>query len=244
MPSNTKRRGDRARQPNSRKARKARKQAENIQQELNRSDVSAQEGNSNSIQQELNRSDVNTQEEKSISDKQDLGSVDKNAQEAPLPQPEEGADPEEYHLTPAEHINATEASSQYKACIPMYVLLRIHGNDFTNYAADVRQFVGTPGWPKTPYTTMTLFRPPFTTGELRLELFYHLRGDGHRLGEITIPFTAFTEGLVSRVLSLPQEPTTNDAYNVPPKMQGLLSHVIHAQSFVQLVAEVPLGQIH
>lgn len=126
----------------------------------------------------------------------------------------------------------------------MYVLLRIHGNDFTNYAADVRQFVGTPGWPKTPYTTMTLFRPPFTTGELRLELFYHLRGDGHRLGEITIPFTAFTEGLVSRVLSLPQEPTTNDAYNVPPKMQGLLSHVIHAQSFVQLVAEVPLGQIH
>ncbi|KAI6305656.1 hypothetical protein MCOR34_008450 [Pyricularia oryzae] len=244
MPSNTKRRGDRARQPNSRKARKARKQAENIQQELDRSDVSAQEGNSNSFQQELNRSDVNTQEENSISDTQDRVSVDKNAQEAPLPQPEEGADPEEYHLTPAEHINATQASSQYKACIPMYVLLRIHGNDFTNYAAAVRQFVGTPGWPETPYTTMTLFRPPFTTGELRLELFYHFRGDGDRLGEITIPFTAFTEGLVSRVFSLPQEPTTNDAYNVPLKMQGLLSHVIHAQSFVQLVAEVPLGQIH
>ncbi|KAH8842859.1 hypothetical protein MCOR21_003382 [Pyricularia oryzae] len=244
MPSNTKRRGDRARQPNSRKARKARKQAENIQQELDRSDVSAQEGNSNSFQQELNRSDVNTQEENSISDTQDRVSVDKNAQEAPLPQPEEGADPEEYHLTPAEHINATQASSQYKACIPMYVLLRIHGNDFTNYAAAVRQFVGTPGWPETPYTTMTLFRPPFTTGELRLELFYHFRGDGDRLGDITIPFTAFTEGLVSRVFSLPQEPTTNDAYNVPLKMQGLLSHVIHAQSFVQLVAEVPLGQIH
>lgn len=49
---------------------------------------------------------------------------------------------------------------------------------------------------------------------------------------------------MSRVFSLPQEPTTNDAYNVPLKMQGLLSHVIHAQSFVQLVAEVPLGQIH